>query len=468
MSGPRPVPAIQTRPVTGSDSSLNLSTERTTVCKLLMHRGYLKFEVVRCFKQVAHGGKSINLEDLRHFRDLMSKAIGVRGEAFGNLDAEFIRFDFDGVGTLHFTEVYMLAKHRLFVHLKKLGGVPEIEIPTRSLADAGYEMEKDILGKGSQAVARLAVDRAGQERCIKCYKKGTKWISGLTELKEEFETMRRLSCDKIAHTFEIFQDSESFYMVNEVYRGGDLTTLRQRAVEQGVLFNEAYSQLLFQQCLEALALMHKHAMMHCDVKETNIMLKTIDFRSPQIVLIDFGLARAMASDDKGIICGTPGYIPPETWPGGEWFPGGDVFSMGVCILQLMTNKSKDDQWIFSAGCKGYKEIKQATMTREPPLHLMPKQMPGLISLVGRMLQKEMACRPRAPCVLKDTWFQAKPPVASKRFEWLGRLLQRRPAGKVQQIQQTSADEPAPSFFSSVIDDAYFQNFQAVPELPSKA
>eukprot|EP00408_Alexandrium_pacificum_P051245 CAMPEP_0171247922 /NCGR_PEP_ID=MMETSP0790-20130122/48746_1 /TAXON_ID=2925 /ORGANISM="Alexandrium catenella, Strain OF101" /LENGTH=77 /DNA_ID=CAMNT_0011715349 /DNA_START=30 /DNA_END=260 /DNA_ORIENTATION=- len=65
------------------------------------------------------------------------------------------------------------------------------------------------------------------------------------------------------------------------------------------------------------------------------MIKRNDFQAPEIVLIDFGVSKAMAEDDNGKVYGTPGYIPPETFEMKMWFPGGDVFSMGVCVLQVI-------------------------------------------------------------------------------------------------------------------------------------
>ena len=70
------------------------------------------------------------------------------------------------------------------------------------------------------------------------------------------------------------------------------------------------------QGLNALFHLHGHAMMHCDIKEPNMMIKSSDFKQPHICLIDFGIARAMA-DDSTETCGTPGYIPPETWSTGR-------------------------------------------------------------------------------------------------------------------------------------------------------
>ena len=51
------------------------------------------------------------------------------------------------------------------------------------------------------------------------------------------------------------------------------------------------------------------------------MLKTENYHNPQVVVIDLGLSRAATSDIEGV-GGTPGYIPPETWHTGKWYPRG--------------------------------------------------------------------------------------------------------------------------------------------------
>merc|ERR1711966_332945 len=125
------------------------------------------------------------------------------------------------------------------------------------------------------------------------------------------ETMRNLeACPFIMKCIEIFQDEEHFYCVNELLAGGDLTSLRMNAAINGLSLTESYFQCIFKQAIQALEYMHRHAMMHCDIKEPNIMLKTQDYERPQIALIDFGLAQCSAG--LGISGGTPGYISPET------------------------------------------------------------------------------------------------------------------------------------------------------------
>lgn len=379
---------------------------------LLAHRESLKAEVVRCFKRIAGSGTNINIRGLQNFKTLLAQAIGVPLEALGNLQTEYIRFDFDGDGRLHFNEAYKLVKHHLWIYLKKHGGVSQVGVPYKSLDEAGFRVTKE-LGRGSQGVAMLATDSQGQEWCVKCYDKGKMSCGGLSELKDEFETMQRLSCDMIAHACEIFQDQQFYYSIGEAYYGGDLTTLKQRAEKEGVDMTEQWWRSIFRQCFQALAFMHENAMMHCDIKEPNIMVKRNDFHTPEIVLIDFGVSKAMAEDDNGKVYGTPGYIPPETFEMKMWFPGGDVFSMGVCVLQVVGNQvpsTSSTRWntrgVFIEGCGNLREVMQATLAREPPFHLLPKNMPGLETVVRSMLQKQMALRPRAPQVLQDPWFTA--------------------------------------------------------------
>merc|ERR1711970_656344 len=109
------------------------------------------------------------------------------------------------------------------------------------------------------------------------------------------------------------------------------------------------------------------------------MLKTANYQQPQVVVIDLGVAKAMAASDEGIPHGTPGYVPPETWETKKWFPTGDVFSLGVVILQVMIDKSPPtgprDQGspggIFVEGCANVREIFLATQSRPAPTHLIP-------------------------------------------------------------------------------------------------
>lgn len=384
-----------------------------TISELLKDRNVLKRAVVQCFKRVEEDDDCVDCDGLTQVCEALSKVLELPMVAFGDLQNNFLCFDFDGSGMLEVNEVYKVVKHQLRQYRKQLGGeTHQVNMPFRTLQQAGYTVYKE-LGRGSQGVAKLAKDPTGREFCVKCLKKDSMSISGIEELQEEFQTLQLLAHDNIAHVTELFQDSQFYYMVGEPYHGGDFMTLTQRAKEQQVPMTEEWWRGIFRQCAEALEFMHEQSMMHCDIKEPNIMIKTKDFRKPEVVVIDFGVCRAMVTASNGMPGGTPGYMPPETIKQRKWFPRGDVFCLGVTFIQVLLDKSpptgprttSTPGGIFVEGCRTIEDIFNATLTRKPPLDMMPKQLSDLSDLLGAMLNKDVTKRPTASQVLGYQWFE---------------------------------------------------------------
>lgn len=144
------------------------------------------------------------------------------------------------------------------------------------------------------------------------------------------------------------------------------------------------------------------------------MLKKDKFHRPEIVIIDFGLMQTAAADNK-MVCGTPGYIPPEVWEEGIRYPSDDVFAMGVVVMQLLLDRVPPHHspppcevlpgGIFTEGAATLREAADVARTREPPFELMPSDLIGLTKLARKMLDKSAASRPRAAQVLRDDWFE---------------------------------------------------------------
>lgn len=400
------------------------------VAELVKHGSQLKSLVKNYFQQVARGSEGLDLAGLAQLRSLMGKQLGIPQQALGNLHDEYVRFDFDGDGMLQAHECYKLVKYHLREYYKKINpSVAELAIPFRSVQSAGYTFSKE-LGHGSQGVMKLAVDCEGNQRCIKVIRKSD-GPHGIGDLKEEFEAMNNLHNEHIAKTYDIFQDNAFYYMVNEPYFGGDFTKLRHKATEQGVQITENWWRIIFRQCFEGLRYLHEKAMMHCDIKEPNLMLKTDNYHQPEVVIIDFGIAQEDVCDRQRV-CGTPGYIPPETWETKKWFPKGDCFSLGVTMMQLLIDQvpmvsespnavQKMLRWgIFSDGTKTLEEIAHATRTRHAPFHRLPKECPGLAVLIEKLLEKRQEPRYNASQALNDSWFHGPgsdaplpPPVAAE-------------------------------------------------------
>ncbi len=84
---------------------------------------------------------------------------------------------------------------------------------------------------------------------------------------------------------------------------------------------------------------HSHGVVHRDLKPSNIIAS----RTHELVIIDFGLARRVDSDDlrvtkSGAIVGTPYYMAPEQITGDRSAvgPACDIYSLGVIFYELMT------------------------------------------------------------------------------------------------------------------------------------
>jgi serine/threonine protein kinase len=376
-------------------------------------RTELKTAVAGSFKRVSGNGSSVDINGLLQIRLEIAQKLGLPESVFGPLEEDYIRFDFNGTGFLEVNEVYKLIKFALYDYLKSQNAHAANNIRFKSLQQSGFTVMRE-LGAGNQASLKLVCDQHGNQRCIKCFNKSSLFSAGsLSDLQDEFETMQLLACKNIARTFEIFQDAQFVYMVNEVYHGGDFTGLKQKATARLGTLTEDWWRQIFRQCFEALQFMHQQAMMHCDVKEPNLMMRTDNYANPQVVLIDFGISKAMTKDSGASVSGTPGYMPPETMNTGKWYPGGDVFSLGVTMYQLMADMVPDDEsakkgapmiGLFLEGCTAIEHVAQAVNNRPVNWNRMPANMPGLKQLTMRALERNMRTRPKAPTLLKDPWF----------------------------------------------------------------
>jgi len=328
----------------------------------------------------------------------------------------FGRFDFEGTGTLESNEAMKLFTRMLLdFRQKKYGPLREIEVPYRTLSDFGLVFERE-LGRGGQGVMKLYRNVAGQARCVKFYDKRDSNAGGLAELKEEFRIMQEVTSPHVARTFDVFQDRSFFYLVNEPYFGGDLTRLVRNAMEHNVKPTENWWKSIFVQALSGLNYLHENCIMHCDIKEPNIMVTNEDFERPSVVLIDFGLSTVFAGE--GISGGTPGYVPPETIDSGVWYPKGDTFSMGVVMFQLVTGRVPrlEDappyrEGLFTHGVleemkKGHDAlafVRKNILSMSPPFQRI--KQPQLRDLLQRMLDKNRRTRLKVKMALKHEWFQ---------------------------------------------------------------
>eukprot|EP00435_Cladocopium_sp_Y103_P053376 s2085_g17.t1 len=318
-----------------------------------IHKFFRKFARAKTLD----GRKAITPQQVAQMAPHLAEHLEVPPVLFKQVDVLCQRFDFDGSGVLD-------RKQNILRHKRKQLGPRRlpVDVPEMSLASSGYVVHRE-LGRGGQGAQSIEVAFQASFRgvmylctleevpyCIKFFSKADGDEDCLEDLLTEYTLMKDFSHQNVAKTFEVFQDSEFFYLVNEPYFGGDLTKLGKRAHDQGLAMSEHWWRLIFQQCLEGLEYLHSQAaawmassVMHCDIKEENIMVAGADCEEPRLVLIDFGLAEGFLSTSSGC-SGTAGYIPPETWETERWYPKGHVSTSYKLESPNKLGVDKGAQW----------------------------------------------------------------------------------------------------------------------------
>ena len=98
--------------------------------------------------------------------------------------------------------------------------------------------------------------------------------------------------------------------------------------------------------LAGLAHAHGHGLVHRDLKPANIVLGR-DGDDPDVArILDFGLARMVAGDDRitrtGVACGTPRYMAPEQALGRPVDARADLYAASVILFELLTGVTPFD------------------------------------------------------------------------------------------------------------------------------
>lgn len=96
---------------------------------------------------------------------------------------------------------------------------------------------------------------------------------------------------------------------------------------------------LLDQLLAALEAVHAAGIVHRDVKPANLLLEPTGTAVPHLRLTDFGIAVPL--DDARLThgpmaVGSPGYMPPEQWAGGEVTPRHDLYAVGRVGLEMLS------------------------------------------------------------------------------------------------------------------------------------
>jgi serine/threonine protein kinase len=206
-----------------------------------------------------------------------------------------------------------------------------------SIVFGRYEVIGEI-GRGSMGVVYKARDPAiGRMVAVKSIPETFGLSSGKREefvkrLRQEAMTAGRLQHPNIVTIFDV-GDTELGPFIAMEYLDG--VTLRD-VITAGKKVSLAQLIEIIAQVADGLDHAHQKAIIHRDIKPANLMIVSDN----RVKIMDLGIARIPMSEltKEGKLVGSPSYMSPEQLSGKPIDGRSDLFSLGVCIYQLMTGK----------------------------------------------------------------------------------------------------------------------------------
>ena len=193
------------------------------------------------------------------------------------------------------------------------------------------------IGRGGNATLFGAVDPQGHKVAIKVLHPELAVSVAADRFLREIRYASQLNHPHIA---PLLDSGETDYLLWFVmpFVAGD--TLRQALRRDGA-FRIDRAVRMATDILDALGHAHERGLAHRDIKPDNIVL------SPEgpAVLVDFGIARAIASSGEdrvtrsGFVVGTEEYMSPEQASGSSEIDGRtDLYSLGVVLFEVLAGR----------------------------------------------------------------------------------------------------------------------------------
>ncbi len=202
---------------------------------------------------------------------------------------------------------------------------------TGEVVDGRYALG-DLYGSGGMSEVYRAFDtKLDRKVAIKLFQ-GTATHEDQIRLDREAQVLAGLRCPGVVAVYDTGSFRGRPFYVMQPVEGG---TLRRRMREP--LPPEVVARI-GAQVAEILVHVHRHDVVHRDVKPSNILLEPGERRA---YLADFGLAlqaQATRVTRSGMLVGTAGYLAPEQVRGGDVGPPADVYALGLVLLECLTGR----------------------------------------------------------------------------------------------------------------------------------
>ncbi len=254
-----------------------------------------------------------------------------------------------------------------------------------------YEVLR-TLGEGAQGTVYLVADRVREDapRALKLIDRDAVDAVARERLRAEFRALALLTHPSVVGVHDFGTDATSGrpFLVMDVVEGRPFAAAAQGQPLEWIL-------TAFAATLEAVDFLHRHNLLHRDLKSENVLVAGGPNGTPRVTVMDLGLSESLAGPRQAP-GGTLLYAAPEVLAGGRASVRSDLYALGVLLYLALTG-----DYPFSAHTIE-EALGSERVAPAPPSTRRPGLTRRLDALVLRLLAADPAARtPDAGTALAD-------------------------------------------------------------------